>query len=106
MTQQARFALFLVLVSLVASCQRQGEPGSEVKVELTIAPDPPRVGKAKVTLRLEDALGKPVEGATLQLEGNMSHAGMKPVFATAKETDAGRYQADMEFTMGGDWFIL
>ena len=25
---------------------------------------------------------------------------------TCSETAPGRYQADLEFTMGGDWFIL
>jgi hypothetical protein len=42
----------------------------------------------------------------MQLEGNMSHAGMVPVFAQAVETEAGQYEADLEFTMAGDWFIL
>ena len=36
----------------------------------------------------------------------MSHAGMSPVFADAKEVDAGRYQAHLEFAMAGDWVIL
>jgi hypothetical protein len=31
---------------------------------------------------------------------------MVPVFAPALETAPGRYQAALEFTMGGDWFIL
>jgi len=36
----------------------------------------------------------------------MSHAGMSPQFAEAKETGAGRYQARLEFSMAGDWVIL
>lgn len=36
----------------------------------------------------------------------MSHAGMSPRFAEAKETDPGRYQAHLEFPMAGDWVIL
>jgi len=36
----------------------------------------------------------------------MSHAGMQPVFADAREVEAGRYQASLELTMGGDWFII
>jgi YtkA-like len=36
----------------------------------------------------------------------MSHAGMVPVFADARETEPGRYQATVELTMAGDWFIL
>jgi len=36
----------------------------------------------------------------------MSHPGMSPRFAEAKETEPGRYQANLEFQMAGDWVIL
>ena len=36
----------------------------------------------------------------------MSHAGMAPVFADARETEPGRYQSRMELSMAGDWIIL
>ena len=35
----------------------------------------------------------------------MSHAGMAPVFAEAKEIEPGRYQSNMELTMAGDWHV-
>ncbi len=44
-------------------------------------------------------------GARIKLEGNMSHAGMAPVFADAKEIEPGRYQASMELSMAGDWYV-
>ena len=44
-------------------------------------------------------------GARIKLEGNMSHAGMAPVFADAKEIQPGRYQANMELSMAGDWYV-
>jgi hypothetical protein len=75
-------------------------------VDLAIEPDPPRIGPAVVTVTLRDADGQPIQGALVTLEGNMNHAGMVPVLANATEVAEGRYQADMEFTMGGDWFIL
>jgi hypothetical protein len=53
-----------------------------------------------------DADGELIENAELELEANMSHAGMVPVFASAREVAPGRYEASLEFTMGGDWFIL
>jgi len=40
------------------------------------------------------------------LEANMSHAGMVPVFADAREEEPGRYQSTMDLSMAGDWFIL
>ena len=44
-------------------------------------------------------------GARIKLEGNMSHAGMAPVFADAKEIEPGRYQSNMELSMAGDWYV-
>lgn len=36
----------------------------------------------------------------------MSHAGMTPVFADAKEIEPGRYSATMELSMAGDWHFV
>lgn len=59
-----------------------------------------------ITLRLTDTSGTAVTGARIALEGNMSHAGMAPVFANANEIGSGRYQATMELTMAGDWIVF
>ncbi len=45
-------------------------------------------------------------GAEIKLEGNMSHAGMSPVFANTQEVAPGEYWAKMELSMAGDWIIL
>jgi hypothetical protein len=96
----------LLLILFLAACGRGGRDLPEVGVELVIEPAPPRIGPAVVTVALRDAGGQPIRGAVVKLEGNMSHAGMVPVLAEATEMAEGRYRADLEFTMGGDWFIL
>jgi hypothetical protein len=103
---RASVLLFLAL-SLTSGCQQKTDEAADVTVDLRVEPSPPKVGKAQLTLDVRDD-GKPVEGATLKLEGNMAHAGMKPVFADAKEDKEkpGRYRAELDFTMGGDWFVL
>jgi hypothetical protein len=53
-----------------------------------------------------EASSKPVTGATVELEGDMSHAGMSPVFGEAKEERPGDYRGRLEFSMAGDWVIL
>jgi hypothetical protein len=98
--------LGLLLLLLVAGCGRGSSDLPDVAVALTLEPDPPRIGPALVTVVLGDADGLPITGARVELEGNMSHAGMVPVLASASEMAPGRYQANLEFTMGGDWFIL
>jgi hypothetical protein len=77
-----------------------------VAIEREISPQPARVGPAVVTLTLADSSAKPITGAHVVVEADMSHAGMSPRFAEAKETDPGRYLAHLEFQMAGDWVIL
>jgi hypothetical protein len=97
---------WLLLILILAGCSRGGRDLPEISVDLSIDPAPPRIGPAVVTVELRDAGGRPISDAAVELEGNMSHAGMVPVFAQAQEVTPGRYQANLEFTMGGDWFIL
>lgn len=70
-----------------------------------ISPQPPRAGQVTITLTVTDP-SAPVTGAQITLEGNMSHAGMVPVFAGARETQPGQYLATMELSMAGDWHVL
>jgi YtkA-like protein len=93
--------------ALLGVACRLTEPTPDVLVEHEISPSPPRVGATIVNLKLTDfAASKPLSGARVRLEGNMTHAGMPPVFADAKELEPGRYRATLELTMGGDWVIL
>ena len=99
-----------VVLLIAAGCSPPA-PGTagkvdDVKVELALHPDPPRVGDEEATVTLKDKDGQPIRGATVKLEGNMNHAGMEPVFAATKETEPGTYKAPLKFTMGGDWFVL
>jgi len=57
-------------------------------------------------LLVTNGSGKNVSGARIKLEGNMSHSGMAPVFADATEFEPGRYRANIELNMAGDWIVL
>jgi hypothetical protein len=98
--------LAVLLLAVVVSCGRGEKDLPDVTVGLSISPEPPQIGPATITILLSDPSGQPIKGAEVSLEGNMSHAGMVPVFAQASEVDPGTYRANLEFTMGGDWFIL
>jgi hypothetical protein len=100
------FSAFCLIAVLMAGCSRPIDASSLVTVEHTISPDPPRVGPAKVVLRVMDRDGKPISGARIELEADMSHAGMAPVLEETKETRPGEYQADVKFGMAGDWIVL
>lgn len=96
----------LMLASALGACAEPPPEAPDVDVELAVDPQPPRQGPANVTVWLRDAAGEPLSGARLQIEGNMNHAGMRPSFATPEEVAPGRYQATLDFTMAGDWFLL
>lgn len=106
-----RLLLSLMTALLAAACGPEGRGASEtpetpeIVAAWTVAPDPPRVGPVLVALALTEE-GRPVAGAEVRLEGNMSHPGMQPVFSPAREVAPGRYEAPLDLTMAGDWFLL
>jgi len=105
----------LTVVLLLASaltggsvaCRREADPSNNIRVSWALDPSPPVSGAPMVvTLTLRDSAQRPVVGAHLRLEGVMSHPGMAPVSAMLMERGDGRYDAQMQFTMAGDWTLL
>jgi hypothetical protein len=92
-------------VVIMQACRPQQSKPPDLTFAHEISPQPPRVGKVTITVHIKDTSGAAVFGARLHFEGNMSHAGMAPVFAEARETAPGRYQSVMELPMAGDWNI-
>jgi hypothetical protein len=99
-------AVFFVTGCFVTGCFRPTDSWAAVTVEHAVSPEPPQVGPATVWLKLADPAAKPISGARITVEADMSHAGMAPVFEEASETEPGQYQAHLKFGMAGDWFIL
>jgi hypothetical protein len=105
--QASLFVLFRCCLS-AAGCGRReaAAPELEAKVAVQFSPNPPVVGKNDLEITLTDPVGKPLRLGRIQVEGNMNHAGMKPVFVELAENEPGKYAGAIEFTMGGDWFLL
>jgi hypothetical protein len=90
-----------------SGCRKQPiETQSAVAIEYGISPQPVRIGPAAFNVKLRGATGEPVPGARVNLEADMSHPGMAPVFAVAREGAPGQYQGSLEFAMPGDWVVL
>lgn len=98
--------LFLLAGLAIFGCQSSGNTHPDVTLGWEIEPDPPRVGMSTLHITLADTAGESINGAAVELEGNMSHPGMKPVMAMAEESESGRYSATIELTMAGDWFFI
>lgn len=101
------FFIALILASLsVVGCHDKVDAGAGVLVQHAIEPSPPRVGKSAVKVTLTDPAGTQLTGARVNMEADMSHPGMAPVFFAAKETAPGQFIGDIDFSMPGDWAIL
>lgn len=94
-----------VWLAIVNGCRHAGDTAPDLILAHEVSPQPPRTGQVTITLRLTDTSGTSVTGARIKLEGNMSHAGMAPVFAEATEIEPGSYRSTLELSMAGDWQV-
>lgn len=102
-------ALLLVLSLSLTACQGRGSTRNtapDVQIDLTLSPSPPTVGPAQLTIVVASSTRGPIEGAKVDIEGTMAHAGMKPAFFKATGVGNGRYVVrDFAFSMAGDWIV-
>jgi YtkA-like len=99
----------VVLLVLLAGCGRiqrtDSAPSDAYVVRMVTEPSPPAAGAGTVVATLTDPAGRPVDGARLEVEANMSHAGMVPVLASTTESRTGFYRVPLQWTMAGDWTL-
>ena len=78
-----------------------------IQASVQFDPNPPTThGPVKLKIVLSDSNGNALPLSEFAVEGDMNHAGMSPVFAQLHETAPGEYSGEIQFTMGGDWFLL
>ncbi len=87
-------------------CSKSSQANKDIAFACESNPQPPRTGMNTFTASLSGPAHEPVAGAHVSLEGDMSHPGMSPVFAEAREVSPGRYQGTLDLNMLGDWTIL
>jgi hypothetical protein len=103
--------LSILLLALSAcwlgiACHRPAQ-ARDLTFESTLSPKRPAVGHpALMELHVLDTGGRPVLGAHLRVEAQMSHPGMAPFLATATERGNGVYEVPLRFSMAGDWIVL
>ena len=98
--------MLALAIFLAPGCSKSSGGANDVSFILVSDPKPPRAGRNTFTVTLNSQAGEPIPGAQVSLEGDMSHPGMSPVFANAREIAAGKYQAILDLNMLGDWTIV
>ena len=114
MRKPSRIALALLTFALLAS--RRGVTAAaeasaqlgDLTVKLASNPEPPRTGDNQLTVALQDASGRPVEGARLAFVWDMPAMGVMPEMKGTGKTSvagAGRYVVTYPLAMQGDWYL-
>lgn len=67
-------------------------------------PSPPKDGENRIVLKIQDAHGKPVTSASVEMDYTMPMPGMRAVTVLAPFSD-GAYRAEVKFGMPGAWDV-
>jgi hypothetical protein len=103
--QSSLAAWLLVGVLALGACASRAQPSDGLSFTAEVTPEPARVGPTRIAVRLRGPAGEPFDGASLALEGNMSHPGMVPVLGSLRGTGEGVYTGTLMLNMAGDWFV-
>lgn len=109
---RTRALLPIVVLTGLVACSKppagQSTSLGNLRVELTIEPDPPRSGDNRLLVTLRDPEGRPVEGARLAFEYDMPAMGAMPEMkggGTTESLGGGRYSIRYPLQMNGDWTL-
>lgn len=101
-----RLPTCLAIVLLVVAACRQQETVAPADIQLELTASDTLVGETTLMLMVTDSDGKPLSNAgTLSVRGDMSHAGMVPVFAESEAATNGVFSLPFEWTMAGSWLV-
>ena len=92
-------------VALVACGGRNSASQSDHNYDIQIEVGSMDVGTTDLMVTVKDENGDPVNDATVNIKGDMSHAGMQPVLGESASGNNGMYMIPYEWTMAGDWFV-
>jgi len=111
---KAKIFLFMLLTISLVACKPPSDKsqvsssgtaqanGLKARVEFD---KDAKLGPAVISVYVLDN-NKAVAGASVEVTGDMTHAGMVPVISEAVESETGLYKTkDFEFTMAGDWIL-
>lgn len=105
---QSTFFFFVtILLVTVVGCGPQIQTAAEagINIELEVMGEQLSVGETTLTVKVTDSSGAAINDAALNIQGDMTHAGMTPVIRDVADGEDGLYTVPFEWTMGGDWIV-
>jgi hypothetical protein len=90
---------------MVAMAGPQEKTVGTLKLRVSTAPEPAKLGDNTLRIEVKDAQGQPVTDATVALEYTMDMPGMMIDKAQASHGGGGVYEAKVRFTMAGPWGV-
>jgi Cu(I)/Ag(I) efflux system membrane fusion protein len=90
---------------MVAMAGPQEKTVGGLKLRVSTAPEPAKLGDNTLRIEVKGAQGQPVTDATVALEYTMDMPGMMIDKAQASHSSGGIYEAKVRFTMAGPWGV-
>jgi len=90
---------------MVAMAGLQEKTIGNLKLRVSTAPEPARLGDNTLRIAVKDAQGQAVTDATVALEYTMDMPGMRIEKVPAAHSGGGVYEAKVRFTMAGPWGV-
>ena len=106
MNNRRSIIFILGLTFILAACGGRNSANQSVhNYDISVEAGSKEVGKTNLMVTVNDENGNPVNDATVNIKGDMSHAGMQPVLGESSSANNGMYMIPYEWTMAGDWFV-
>ncbi|MEZ4671809.1 MAG: FixH family protein [Anaerolineae bacterium] len=78
---------------------------SRAHIQMTSDPYPLVIGPSQLFFAVLDAAGNPVDATSLELDVEMTHDGMLPLYAPVTKTGFGQFSATVQWSMAGSWTV-
>ncbi|MBX3080208.1 MAG: FixH family protein [Anaerolineae bacterium] len=96
----------VLLIVVLAGCRQSPQATSTPDLEITLDTTTPfKMGQTELVVTLKDAQGTPIDNAKIEVQGDMTHAGMKPSLGSVDKGTQGQYKIPFDWSMGGDWVL-
>lgn len=99
-----RLPICLIILLLAAACRQQRIAPADIQLDLTTTNA--LIGETTLLLAVIDKDGNAItDPGALRVRGDMSHAGMVPVFAETDQSANGVFSLPFTWTMPGGWIV-